>query len=35
VIRRRDGATRIERADGHGVEIVEGAPAAPLWGAPP
>jgi glycogen debranching enzyme len=34
-IRRRDGATRIERADGHGVEIVEGAPAAPLWGAPP
>jgi len=35
LLRRRDGVTRIERVEGRGIEIVEGAPAAPLWGAPP
>ena len=33
---RRDGPrTVIERLEGHGMELIVGTPAAPLWGAPP
>ena len=32
---RRGGETAIERADGEGVEVVEGRVEAPLWGEPP
>jgi hypothetical protein len=35
VVRRAGDETVIERLDARGVEAVQRAPEAPLWGAPP